>query len=204
MNLPATCLYDQIALGIDLELERPLKIERDGPRVSTGSDHKVELDLALVPVIDEVDTGIDIVVDYLPISRNVGSPITRIVPDEVVAFAWQWLESRQPSCRIGANNSHAKCRAVALHRFLQTTVIIHLAACLAVRARQGKDGFRRAQKQSIVGTTGQEIKTWFGLSMVDFKSERHLRINLEGSLFEALRTQWADILVRCQISSEGG
>ena len=53
-----------------------------------------------------VDAGVDRLVTDLGIGRNVGPPLCRLIPDEVVGLARQLVHSFDLRLRVGANQFH--------------------------------------------------------------------------------------------------
>src|SRR5205814_1015179 len=67
------CVQHELALCVDLQALRALEAEHDPIRIGSGRDHEVIFQLALVAVVDEIDTGIDRAIVDLGVGRDVGA-----------------------------------------------------------------------------------------------------------------------------------
>ncbi len=68
------------------------KLESDRASVGVGRNNEVVLEL-LLSVEQHVHTGIDILVFDFAEVRYISAPLLRIVSDEVVALAWQFVHA---------------------------------------------------------------------------------------------------------------
>jgi len=91
-NLSSAKIDDEVSvfaqLGL-LNLAFPMspcvKCERNAAGISARCNCEVVLQISLIAVVHQVDTGIDSFVLHLAIVGNVCMPLFGIVPDEVVA-----------------------------------------------------------------------------------------------------------------------
>ena len=95
-NLAAPNVQDQVALAVYLQLLRPLELYGDRAGVGAGRDQEVVFQLALVPIIDNVDARIDAFVADACVLRNSGLPFGRVVAAEVVGPARKLLHTVDP------------------------------------------------------------------------------------------------------------
>src|SRR6266852_2475078 len=83
--------------------------QRDSTRVSAGSNNKVVFELTLVAVIDQVNSGIDVLVPHLGVRGNIRSPLLGIIADEVVGNAGQFTLAHHRRFSVRAHKTHAHC-----------------------------------------------------------------------------------------------
>ena len=95
----------ETAIGIDGDVSGAIDCERDVSRLRARRHDEVVFELALVPVIDDVDAGIDAGVLDFAIAVNASLPQPRIAADQMVRDARQRLQTAAvgPS---GANEPH--------------------------------------------------------------------------------------------------
>ncbi len=91
-DVSARSVQHETTFGVDLQLVRAPEAEHDLVRVRAGRDDEVVLELTLVPVVDEVDTRIDVAVLDLWIGGHVGAPLRAILADEVIRLAGELVE----------------------------------------------------------------------------------------------------------------
>ena len=70
-------------------------------RVGTRRNDKVILKLPLIAVVDQVDAGINSFVLHFRVGRDIAAPLLRIVADEVVALAGQFIHASHFGRRVG-------------------------------------------------------------------------------------------------------
>jgi len=75
-------------------------------RVCTRCDDKVILKLPLVAVVNQINAGINSFVLHLGVGRNIAVPLRRVVTDEIVALARQFVRARHSRRRIGIAEFH--------------------------------------------------------------------------------------------------
>ena len=102
-------LQQQAVLSIDLDIFGTHKRDGNGCEVCTRLHEEVILELPLVSVKDEIDPWIDVLVAYLLICRDVGTPPRGIAAEEVVDLARKFLCSHHVRSRAGADKLHAQC-----------------------------------------------------------------------------------------------
>jgi len=78
----------------------------------------------VVAVVDEVDTGIDVRVSNFRIGRHVSAPLRAIVADEVVGFAWQFLDPVRACVRVRARESYSHRSTLIVVRKRQERIVV--------------------------------------------------------------------------------
>src|ERR1051325_3000270 len=86
-DLAATRVQHQLALSIDFQLVGPFEVKGNDVRISAGVNDEVILELPLVAVINEVHSGIQVLVSDFGVGRNSSAPLAAILSDEVIDFA---------------------------------------------------------------------------------------------------------------------
>ena len=83
------------------------EFELDASRVGSRRDHEVILQLTLISVVHEVYTWVDARVFHVGVVADIGAPLRRIVPQEVVAGATKFPNSAHRCPRVGLQKSHS-------------------------------------------------------------------------------------------------
>ena len=96
------------AVAFDLETVRACERERNGRRICSGrDDHVVPQPPIRVAVPVDVDPGIHVERNGARAGRHVRHPLRRVVPEEVVAPAGQFVASLDDGRRVRADEPHA-------------------------------------------------------------------------------------------------
>ena len=168
----------ELALSVDLQALRALEAEHDPFRVRPGGNDEVVLQLALIAVVDEIDTGIDRAVVDLGIGRDVGAPLRRLA-DQVVCFSRQLVEPAHEGLGRGTDEAHAhhnrrpsRLRAKPLRRAAQ------VAFCVRVRLCQHEHGLARREIETVAGTAREEADVLVRLSLIRFEVQGQLAVAL--------------------------
>ena len=114
---PTRQLQHQDPLGIDGQGLHPRQTEGDGLWVGAGRHDKIVFQLPVGAVIDQVDPWIHGLIFDSSVSRNLGSPLLRIVPHEVVAGPRKVRQAGDLGGGIGPQELHAqddRCRRPGL------------------------------------------------------------------------------------------
>src|SRR5439155_3467335 len=137
------------------------------------------LQLALVAVVDEIDTGIDRAVVDLGIGRDVGAPLRRILADQIVCFSRQLVEPAHEGLGRGTDEAHAHhgwrpsgLRATPLRRPAR------VAFCVRVRLCQYEHRLARREVETVAGTAREEAYVLVRLALI--------RLEVQGQLAVAL------------------
>ena len=97
---------------------RALERELDDVRIRARRDDEVVFELLLIAVVDEVHSGIDVLVFDCPVAWNLRVPVSAIAADDVVALSGQFVVLRDARCRVAVNQLHPQRRRHgALGRF---------------------------------------------------------------------------------------
>lgn len=108
-------IQDGSAVIFDANLPGAVKRQRDELGIRTGTDDKIELELLLVPVIDQIHPRIHMLVLYLRVARHVRAPAPAVAPDDVVALSGRRIASHDAWRRICAYKFHPEpCRRCAI------------------------------------------------------------------------------------------
>src|SRR5438309_7630981 len=174
----------ELALSVDLQALPALEAEHDPFRVRPGCDDEVVLQLALVAVVDEIDTGIDRAVVDLGISRDVGPPLRRILADQIVCFSWQFFPPAHEGLGRGTDEAHAhhdwcpsRLCATPLGRAAQ------VAFCVRVRLCQYEHRLARREIEAVAGTACEEAYVLVRLSVIRLEVQGQLAVSLAYSSF---------------------
>src|SRR6266480_4907263 len=84
-------LEEKIAYGVNSNVPSALERQLDRSRVGTWRDEEVVFELLLIAVVNEVHSGIDLLVFDFPVPWNLHVPVPAIVADDVVALPWQFV-----------------------------------------------------------------------------------------------------------------
>src|SRR5579871_259768 len=93
-----TGIQNQIALRIKLDPIRALDLEFNVVRIRSGGNLKIVFKLAMITVIDEVNSTIDVFITDFAIGRDVCFPLRTLVPDKVVHNSWLLIFAHY--CRV--------------------------------------------------------------------------------------------------------
>src|SRR5438552_8599719 len=169
----------ELALSVDLQALPALEAEHDPFRVRPGCDDEVVFQLALVAVVDEIDTGIDRAVVDLGVGRDVGAPLRRILADQIVCFSWQFFPPAQEGLGRGTHKTHAhhdwrpsRLRAKPLRRAAQ------VAFCVRVRLCQYEHGLARREIEAVAGAACEEAYVLVRLALIRLEVQRQLAVAL--------------------------
>ena len=132
-------LHQQVTPRISTQALDALEYESDLVRIGMGCNLKVILKLALVPVVNEVNAGIDFCRHYPTVIRNAGVPLGGVISQEVIALAQQFIASRQVRCWVSARKAHPGHHRRGLPGALS----------MAGAMPQHQNRFRRGQEKGI-------------------------------------------------------
>ncbi|MCG8353420.1 MAG: hypothetical protein MI924_37115, partial [Chloroflexales bacterium] len=107
--------------------------------VSAGRDQVGALDLPASAVVAQVDPRIDLLVDHAAVGRQVGLPVVRVVPAQVVDHARPAINPAQH--RIGHRTGVAHAQYPA-HRRARRVRPLHAVPRPRMRRDRGRDGHR--------------------------------------------------------------
>lgn len=85
-------LQNQVASVVDLDGFRSGESQANAVGIGSGGDQKIVFQLALVAVPDQVNARINFVVFDASEIGDVRPPTTRIISDEVIRFARQFIQ----------------------------------------------------------------------------------------------------------------
>ena len=74
----------QIAFSVEGDGGRALDAQPDLTRIRARRHDPVVFELVLVPVEDQIDAVVHLIVEYVPVRRNVGVPLSRIAADQII------------------------------------------------------------------------------------------------------------------------
>ena len=75
-------------------------------RIGTRRDPEVVLQLSLIPVVDEIDTRINLRVAHAAELGHIAPPLSRIVSDQIIAFSGERIRTHQLSVRASTRQFH--------------------------------------------------------------------------------------------------
>src|SRR5271165_1237197 len=113
-HVAAFQMSDQVATVVDARSKAALPIRSAGEAqcnhigIGTGSHDEVVLQLLLIPVENEIDTGINAGVTNFFEVRHVGPPLGGVVPNKVAAGAIQWIGGCNACGRVRPYDSHVQ------------------------------------------------------------------------------------------------
>src|SRR2546427_12165242 len=84
-----TVAEQQVALGIESGLPRCLESQSHPSRVSTRRNFEVIFQASLVPVINKVNSRVNVLIPHARKLRNIAMPLSRIISDKVIDLAWK-------------------------------------------------------------------------------------------------------------------
>src|SRR5712692_9742462 len=80
--------------------------QRYGVWMSARSNYKVVFKLTLVAVIDQINSGVDVLVPHLGVSRNIGPPFLGVIAHEIVGLAGQFTKTHHKRFGVRAHKLH--------------------------------------------------------------------------------------------------
>src|SRR5580704_17024614 len=101
-------LQNQVAVLIPTNPLGPANVESYATWVSARCYDKIKLKLLLIAVVDQVDSGINSFVLHLGVGWNIAAPLLRIVANEEVALAGQFIHSAHRSMRARTHELHTQ------------------------------------------------------------------------------------------------
>src|SRR5208282_2662912 len=162
---------------------RPAKIERDAARVRARRHDKVIFQLPLVAVVNQVNGGINSLVLHLRVGWHVRSPLPRIVAEEVVALAGQFIQTSNLGCRIGPAESHPQHAAGFGRSYFGPRRESDTSDLRLIRVRliaaQCEHGFIPGEEKRVSTGARQKLYPRIGLSLILLEAQRQLAIALE-------------------------
>src|SRR3981081_1877143 len=189
---------------------RPTNVKRDAPRVRPRSHDEVILQLPLVAVVDQVNAGINSFVLHLRVSRNVRPPLRRIVADEVVTRAGEFVRASNLGGGVGVAQLHPQyaaghalrsrwiriCIRVSLQRYRSSseTRCPFRGWLLRCAPAQGEYGFVSREKKRVATRARKKLHAPIGLPVIGLEAQRQFAVLIENlglSLWVGLgRTHW--------------
>ena len=148
-DLGAGGFQDDLALGSESEAVSAIEPEGDGGRIGAGGDDEIELELALVVVINEVDAGINGVEPDLGEGGNIGLPRGRIVAEEIIHAPGESILAFAGGAFVGAQEAQAE----------ETSLV-----CGGIGERE--DGLVGGEVNAMVPAAGDELETRVGLAAI--------------------------------------
>ena len=135
----------QIALLINAQIPRSPHVQANLVRVRARRHHEVVLQLLLVAVVHQVHARVDSLDFHFPVGRNIRAPFRRIVSDEVVHLARQFIVARNVGCAVRSPQFHPQ--GSCLGRRLRSVVGKKRAQKIRsrFRAQEQRDFIRREQ-----------------------------------------------------------
>ena len=127
--------------------------------IGSWSEYKIILQLALIAIVDEIHAGIHIRIHDPSVRGNIGAPFLRIVADEIVHLAGQFIQTSCLRMRIGASKMEVQ----------------HGLARLGAKSQHG---ISSSQVERVPISVGEELDTALGLAGIGFKG------NMIGSLLQ--------------------
>lgn len=153
---------DEIAGGVEIDALGTFEGEADLGGIGAGSDDKVELELSLATVIDEIDTRIDVAVADFRVGRDVRPPLRWIVAEEVVDRARQRLQPHDVGTRRGSRRLQTERRRP-----------------FVVLVAQDEHRLARRQEERIALATREEPHARVGLPAIGFEVQRKSAVSLD-------------------------
>ena len=172
-------MQHEVALRVDLEFLRAREAEHDLLRVRSGRDDEVVLELPLVAVIDEIDPAIDLAVMHLGIGRHIGAPSRRILADEVVRLAGEFVAPAHKWLARRTHEAHAEHGRIRLNPPVGTRLrAAHVAFRVRARLREDEDRLAGGEIKIVAGTARKEAHVLMRLAAVRLELERQLAVAL--------------------------
>ncbi len=86
--------HNEAAVAVFPHLIRAVEPETDVPRIRSCRDFKIEFNVVVFQVIDQVNTGIYRLVFHMPVMRDSGQPAGGIVADAIIGFRSQHIAAQ--------------------------------------------------------------------------------------------------------------
>ncbi len=158
----AGSVQHEATFGVYLEFVRALETEHDLVRIRSGRENEVVLELALIAVVDEIDSGIDVLVADFAVGRHVPSPLRRIAADEVVRLAGELVDAACEGLARGAHEAHTQRDAF----------------CIRGGLREHQHGFVRSQIEAVARTAREETHILVRLAAIRLELQRQFAVAL--------------------------
>ena len=141
-------------MGIDPEFLRCLESQSHLFWVGTRRDFKIVFQSSLVPVINKVNSRVNVLIPHARKLRNIAMPFGGIVSDEVIALAGKLFVTRSGRVLIGSVQRHTNDGSFPC----------------GIAHRQ--HGAISRQKQSMAGPMRQKLHLRRGLALVRLENQR--------------------------------
>jgi len=139
---------------VESGLLRCLESQSHPSRVSTRRDFKIVFQSPLVPVINKVNSWVNVLIAHPRKLRNIAMPFGGIVSDEVIALAGKLFVTRSGRVLIGSVQRHTNDGSFPC----------------GIAHRQ--HGAISRQKQSMAGPMRQKLHLRRGLALVRLENQR--------------------------------
>ena len=96
------------SMMIRTQVTRALKDKVDNSWIHAWRDDEIMLNLPLVSVVNQIDTGINAFILDLTVARHIGMPVRGIIADEVITFPRKFVQTDEVSLRIRSCKSHSQ------------------------------------------------------------------------------------------------
>ena len=161
------------ALG-DPHVGGPVEHQLDVIWIGARRDDEIIFQLALVAVIDDIDSGVGLGEADTRIRRNLGVPLLRIVAEEIIDDPRQHLYPLDRGCGVGPFKLHAHDTLLDRRRPMSNMprrliVVLHRLLLL-----QHQHGFRGGQKDGVPFPAHDEFHGRIRLSLIRFEAEWRL------------------------------
>ncbi len=159
----------QIALRVDPGC-RAAEAQRNLPGVGVWSDDEVILKLVLIPVVHQIDAGINTAVADLTVGWHVGCPTGGVMAKKLVRAAWELVVGLRWSIRLCTTQRHAQRAALRRRGCRELAVLVEF-----YRRRywllQRQHGLARSQEDAIPFAAGEKLDAQVRLSPVRLKGQ---------------------------------
>jgi len=158
-------------------------IERDGAGISAGSDHEIVFELLLISVVNEIDTGIGVLVAHFRIVRDVGAPLTGIVAQEIVALAFLFVRAGDRGGRVSADEFHTQDSGFLALREKGGGLDGHqlVAADIfgRVSASQAQHSLIAGEEQGVSLAARKKLNLLIALALIWLETKRQFAVSLD-------------------------
>jgi hypothetical protein len=146
----------QVAFCIQFQRVHTFEPDDDLVRIHSGRDHEVEFQLRVVTVINQIDARIDVFIFYFGVRGDVRAPLPRVVPDEVICDAGQFVHALDARRRVCPCERHPeqsrslgtrRTRPLAITRFIRR--VLRQAAGIAASGLETQHRFVGPQNQCV-------------------------------------------------------